>query len=184
MTRIPQSSTENTANQRFKVSKKWLVYGGLGLLSLVVVLTLGPVISHPIERVISIVENHYQQVNFKQRPLAIASTEQVVQTHAVIICTGATAKRLHLPGEETFWNNGISACAICDGANPLFHDAEVAVVGGGDSAAEEALYLTKYARKVHLLVRRDRLRASKTMQDRLFNHDRIQIHYPTEPSVN
>ncbi|MFB2980110.1 thioredoxin-disulfide reductase [Microseira sp. BLCC-F43] len=121
------------------------------------------------------------RVDFKQRPFAIASAEQEIQTHAVIICTGATAKRLHLPGEETFWNNGISACAICDGANPLFHDAEVAVVGGGDSAAEEALYLTKYARKVHLLVRRDRLRASKTMQDRLFNHDRIQIHWNCLP---
>jgi thioredoxin reductase (NADPH) len=121
------------------------------------------------------------RVDFQQRPFTIASEEQVIQTHAVIICTGATAKRLHLPGEDRFWNNGISACAICDGANPLFHDAEVGVVGGGDSAAEEALYLTKYARKVHLLVRRDRLRASKTMQDRLFNHHQIHIHWSCIP---
>jgi thioredoxin reductase (NADPH) len=121
------------------------------------------------------------RVDFQQRPFTITSEEQVIQTHAVIICTGATAKRLHLPDEDRFWNNGISACAICDGANPLFHDAEVAVVGGGDSAAEEALYLTKYARKVYLLVRRDRLRASKTMQDRLFNHRQIEIHWNSIP---
>lgn len=120
-------------------------------------------------------------VDFSQRPFRITAAEQVVYAHAVIICTGATAQRLHLPGEETFWNNGISACAICDGASPLFKGAEVAVVGGGDSAAEEALYLTKYARKVHLLVRRDRLRASKTMQDRLLNHHQIQVRWNCIP---
>jgi thioredoxin reductase (NADPH) len=120
-------------------------------------------------------------VDFKHRPFQVASEEQVVQTHAVIICTGATAKRLHLPGEKAFWNNGISACAICDGASPLFQNTEVAVVGGGDSATEEALYLTKYARLVHLLVRRARLRASKILQDRLFNHPQIQIHWNCIP---
>jgi thioredoxin reductase (NADPH) len=120
-------------------------------------------------------------VDFSQYPFVITTDEQTIQSRAVIICTGATAKRLHLPGEEVFWNNGISACAICDGANPLFHNAEVAVVGGGDSAIEEALYLTKYARKVHLLVRSDRLRASKTMQSRLLDHDRIQIHWHSLP---
>lgn len=120
-------------------------------------------------------------VDFQQRPFQIASAEEMVRACAVIICTGATAKRLHLLGEEKFWGNGISACAICDGASPLFQDGELAVAGGGDSAAEEALYLTKYARKVHLLVRRDRLRASKTMQERLFNCDRIQIHWQCLP---
>ncbi len=120
-------------------------------------------------------------VDFSQRPFMITTDEQSIKAHAVIICTGATAKRLHLPGEELFWNNGISACAICDGANPLFHNMEIAVVGGGDSAAAEALYLTKYAQKVHLLVRSDRLRASKIMQNRLLNHDRIQIHWNCVP---
>ena len=120
-------------------------------------------------------------VDLSQRPFRITAAEQVVYAHAVIICTGATAQRLHLPGEERFWNNGISACAICDGASPLFKGAEVAVVGGGDSAVEEALYLTKYARKVHLLVRRDRLRASKTMQDRLLNHHQIQVRWNCIP---
>ncbi|WP_017302914.1 thioredoxin-disulfide reductase [Spirulina subsalsa] len=128
-----------------------------------------------------LIQDDVVRVDFQQRPFRVASEELEVYTQGVIICTGATAKRLHLPGEEQFWNNGISACAICDGANPLFQGAEVAVVGGGDSAAEEALYLTKYASRVHLLVRRDCLRASKTMQDRLFHHPQIEIHWHSIP---
>lgn len=89
-----------------------------------------------------------------------------VKCHTVIFATGATAKRLRLPREDEFWSRGISACAICDGASPLFKGQVLAVVGGGDTATEEALYLTKYARHVHLLVRRDQLRASRAMQDR------------------
>lgn len=123
------------------------------------------------------------KVDFSQRPFIVTSDETEVRALAVIICTGATAKRLHILGEEEFWNNGISACAICDGASPLFRNTEVAVVGGGDSAIEEALYLTKYASLVHLLVRRDRLRASKTMQERIFAHDQIKIHWHTVPVV-
>lgn len=71
-----------------------------------------------------------------------------VRTHSVIIATGAVAKRLGLPHEEEFWNNGISACAVCDGASANYRKQELAVVGGGDTAAEEALYLTKYGTKV------------------------------------
>ena len=89
-----------------------------------------------------------------------------VKCHSLIIATGATAKRLRLPREDDFWSRGISACAICDGASPLFKGQVLAVVGGGDTATEEALYLTKYARHVHLLVRKSQLRASKAMQDR------------------
>lgn len=89
-----------------------------------------------------------------------------VKCYSVIFATGATAKRLKLPREDEFWSRGISACAICDGASPLFKGQVLAVVGGGDTATEEALYLTKYARYVHLLVRRNELRASKAMQDR------------------
>ncbi|MCA6573490.1 MAG: thioredoxin-disulfide reductase [Pseudanabaena sp.] len=121
------------------------------------------------------------KVDFADRPFTIVADELEVKTNAVIIATGATAKRLNIQGEERFWNNGISACAICDGTNPLFQNVEIAVVGGGDSAAEEALYLTKYASKVHLLVRSDRLRASKVMQERIFNHDKIQIHWQVIP---
>lgn len=120
-------------------------------------------------------------VDFSQRPFSIATDDLEVKTQAVIICTGATARRLHISGEDKFWNNGISACAICDGTNPLFKDVEIAVVGGGDSAAEEALYLTKYASKVHLLVRSDRLRASKIMQERVLNNAKIQVHWQALP---
>ncbi len=120
-------------------------------------------------------------VDFSQRPFSIATDDLEVKTQAVIICTGATARRLYIPGEDKFWNNGISACAICDGTNPLFKDVEIAIVGGGDSAAEEALYLTKYASTVHLLVRSDRLRASKIMQQRVLNHAKIQVHWQALP---
>lgn len=89
-----------------------------------------------------------------------------MKCHSIIIATGATARRLGLPREHEFWSRGISACAICDGASPIFKGQELAVVGGGDTATEEALYLTKYAGHVHLLVRREKLRASKAMQDR------------------
>jgi thioredoxin reductase (NADPH) len=120
-------------------------------------------------------------VDFSHRPFTIATSDLEVKSQAVIICTGATAKRLQLVGENKFWNNGISACAICDGTNPLFRNVEIAVVGGGDSAAEEALYLTKYASKVHMLVRGDRLRASKIMQERVLSHNKIRIHWHALP---
>ena len=74
-----------------------------------------------------------------------------MRAHSLILATGAIAKRLGLPHEEQFWNNGISACAVCDGASASYRKQELAVVGGGDTAAEEALYLTKYGTKVHPL---------------------------------
>ncbi|MDB9312413.1 thioredoxin-disulfide reductase [Spirulina sp. CS-785/01] len=119
-------------------------------------------------------------VDLRQRPFTVRSGEREVQTHSVIIATGATAKRLQLPNEQQYWNQGISACAICDGAAPNFQNEALVVVGGGDSAAEESVYLTKYASQVHLLVRRDRLRAAKTLQDRVLNHPKITIHWNTE----
>lgn len=97
----------------------------------------------------------------------------------VILATGASAKRLHLPGEETYWQRGISACAVCDGAVPIFRNKPLAVIGGGDSAAEEALFLTKYGSKVHVLVRKDKLRASHIMAKRLTSHPKIEMHYNT-----
>lgn len=106
-------------------------------------------------------------IDVKTSPFTIKSSDREVKCHSMIFATGATAKRLSLPREDEFWSRGISACAICDGASPLFKGQVLAVVGGGDTATEEAVYLTKYARHVHLLVRRDELRASKAMQDRL-----------------
>jgi thioredoxin reductase (NADPH) len=120
------------------------------------------------------------EVDFSQRPFVIRSESWELRSHSVIIATGATAKRLGLASEQQFWSRGISACAICDGATPIFRSAELAVVGGGDSAAEEAVYLTKYGSHVHLLVRSDKMRASKAMQDRVLNNDKITVHWNTE----
>lgn len=119
-------------------------------------------------------------VDFSQRPFLIRSEEREVRAHSVIIATGATARRLGLPSEHAFWSRGISACAICDGATPIFRHAELAVVGGGDSAAEEAVYLTKYGSHVHLLVRSDKMRASKAMQDRVLSNPKITVHWNTD----
>jgi thioredoxin reductase (NADPH) len=96
---------------------------------------------------------------------------------AVIIATGANARRLNLPGEEKFWQNGISACAVCDGAVPIFRNKPLFVIGGGDSAAEEAMFLAKYGSRVTVLVRRDKLRASKTMAHRLLSHPKVTVRF-------
>ena len=88
---------------------------------------------------------------------------------------------MHIPGEETFWQAGISACAVCDGAVPIFRNKPLAVVGGGDSACEEAMYLTKYASIVYLLHRRDKLRASKVMADRLLKHPKVKVLWNKVP---
>ncbi|OLL23558.1 Thioredoxin reductase [Neolecta irregularis DAH-3] len=97
----------------------------------------------------------------------------------LIIATGASARRLNLPGEEQYWQAGISACAVCDGAVPIFRNKPLAVIGGGDSAAEEALFLTKYGSKVYVLVRRDKLRASKVMATRLQKHPKVEMLWNT-----
>ncbi|KAI5072757.1 hypothetical protein GOP47_0012863 [Adiantum capillus-veneris] len=119
-------------------------------------------------------------VDVTNRPFTVKSSDYEVKCHTVIIATGATAKRLDLPREHEFWCRGISACAICDGASPLFKGQELAVVGGGDTAAEEAIYLTKYACHVHLLVRRDQMRASRAMQDRVLDNANVTVHFNTQ----
>ncbi len=113
-------------------------------------------------------------------PVHKAWTESGKEIHAetIIIATGASAKWLGLETEEKFMNKGVSACAVCDGF--FFRGQEVAVVGGGDTAAEESLYLSKLCPKVHLLVRRDELRASKIMQERVMAAKNIEIHWNTE----
>jgi thioredoxin reductase (NADPH) len=93
----------------------------------------------------------------------------------LIVASGARANYLGLPSEDAYKNRGVSACAVCDGALPRFRNKALAVVGGGDSAIEEATYLTKFASKVYLVVRRDELRASKIMQDRALRSDKIEI---------
>ncbi|MBP6343188.1 MAG: thioredoxin-disulfide reductase [Candidatus Omnitrophica bacterium] len=121
------------------------------------------------------------KVDLSSRPYKVFVGDQVVETKSIIIATGATAKRMNLPGEERLWQRGISACAVCDGALPIFRNKVLVVVGGGDSAVEEATYLTKFAGKVIMLVRRDVLRASKVMQDRAKNNPKIEIRFNTAP---
>jgi thioredoxin reductase (NADPH) len=115
-------------------------------------------------------------VDFSGRPLkVITSAGQTIEAHTVIVATGARANYLGLPSEEAFKNNGVSACAVCDGALPRFRSKPVVVVGGGDAAIEEADYLTKFASIVYLVHRRDELRASKIMQQRAFDNPKIEI---------
>ncbi|KAI1859692.1 uncharacterized protein JN550_011887 [Neoarthrinium moseri] len=99
---------------------------------------------------------------------------------AIILATGASAKRLGLPGEDKYWQNGISACAVCDGAVPIYRNKPLVVIGGGDSAAEEATFLTKYGSHVTVLVRRDQLRASSIMAQRLLEHPKVTVRFHTQ----
>ena len=124
-----------------------------------------------------LIEADADSIDLSQRPYRIQADGQTIETHAVVIATGASANRLGLPSEERFWSSGISACAICDGATPQFRDAELAVVGGGDSACEEAVYLTKYGSHVHLIVRSDQFRASAAMADRVLANPSITVHW-------
>lgn len=119
------------------------------------------------------------EVDFSKRPFHVKTAEREIESESVIVSTGATAKRLHVPTEEKLWSRGMSACAVCDGALPLFRNQELVVIGGGDSAVEEATFLTKFASKVYLIHRRDSLRASKIMQDRALNHPKIELVWDT-----
>lgn len=120
-------------------------------------------------------------MDLSSRPFKAWSDEHEVVADTVIVATGAVARRLDFPGsgegKDGFWNRGISACAVCDGAAPMFRNKPIAVVGGGDSAMEEATFLTRYASKVHLIHRRDEFRASKIMQQRALSNPKIQVEY-------
>ncbi|MDP8263952.1 MAG: thioredoxin-disulfide reductase [Candidatus Aceula lacicola] len=118
-------------------------------------------------------------IDLKSKPFKVIAEKDSVETKTIIIATGATAKRLGIVNEDKFWQKGISACAVCDGALPLFRNKVLGIIGGGDTACEEALHLTKYASKVLMFVRRDVLRASKTMQDRVLNNDKIKMIWET-----
>jgi thioredoxin reductase (NADPH) len=123
-----------------------------------------------------IITDDVVDVDFGSRPFKVHSLEgQTVEAHSLIVATGARANYLGLPSEEAFKNRGVSACAVCDGALPRFRNRPLVVVGGGDSAIEEASYLTKYASTVYLVHRRDALRASKIMQQRAFDNQKIEI---------
>ncbi len=119
------------------------------------------------------------EVDFSKRPFAIKSDQREVRAKAVIIATGAVARRMGVPNEEKMWNNGMSACAVCDGALPFFKNQPLMVIGGGDTAVEEASYLTKFGSVVYLVHRRDELRASKIMQKRAFDNKKLEIIWDT-----
>jgi len=119
------------------------------------------------------------RVDLSKKPFSVFAGSKHIQTKVIIIATGATAKRMNVPGEEKLWQKGISACAVCDGALPVFRNKVLFVIGGGDTACEEASYLTKYGSKVIMCVRRDQMRASKTMQNRVLSNPKIEIMWNT-----
>ena len=119
-------------------------------------------------------------MDFAKQPFEIFVGEEKVLARSVIIATGASAQRLRVTGEDKFWQRGASACAVCDGGLPIFRGQKVVVVGGGDAAVEEALFMTKFASEVVMLVRRDVLRASKAMQEKLKKNEKVQIFWNSE----
>lgn len=123
----------------------------------------------------TIVDDEAVDVDFRRAPLKVLTASEEYEGKAIIIATGANPRKLGLEGEETFGGKGVSYCATCDG--PFFRNQELIVVGGGDSAIEEATFLTKFATTVHLVHRRNELRASKIMQERALNNPKIKFHW-------
>ncbi len=119
------------------------------------------------------------KVDFSQQPYKVwIDEEKLIEADSVIICTGASAKWLGIPSEERLNGFGVSACAVCDGF--FFRGKEVAIVGAGDTAAEEAMYLSKLCTTVHMFIRKEKMRASKVMQDRVVNTPNIKVYWNTD----
>ena len=123
----------------------------------------------------TIIDDVVVDVDFRRKPFKVLTASEEFEGRAVIIATGANPRKLGVEGEETFSGKGVSYCATCDG--PFFRNQEIVVVGGGDSAIEEATFLTKFASNVHLIHRRRELRASKIMQERALNNEKIKFHF-------
>ena len=123
----------------------------------------------------TIVDDEVVDVDFRRKPLKVLTASEEYEGRAIIIATGANPRKIGIEGEETFGGKGVSYCATCDG--PFFRNQDIVVVGGGDSAIEEATFLTKFATKVHLVHRRNELRASKVMQERALNNNKIEFHW-------
>jgi thioredoxin reductase (NADPH) len=123
----------------------------------------------------AIIDDVVVNVDFRNRPFKVLTASEEYEAKAVIVCTGATPRKIGIKGEETFSGKGVSYCATCDGA--FFRNQDIAVVGGGDSCMEEATFLTKFASKVHIIHRRDTFRASKIMQERALNNEKIEVHW-------
>jgi len=122
-----------------------------------------------------IIDDEVTSVDFKNRPLKVKTASEEFEARAVIVCTGANPRKIGLKGEQTFAGKGVSYCATCDGA--FFRDQELIVVGGGDSAMEEAIFLTKFASVVHIVHRKEEFRASKIMQERALSNEKIKVHF-------
>ena len=122
-----------------------------------------------------IIDDEVTSVDFKNNPLKVSTASNTFEANSVIVCTGANPRKIGLEGEQTFAGKGVSYCATCDGA--FFKNQELIVVGGGDSAMEEATFLTKFASTVHIVHRRDEFRASKIMQERALANEKIKVHF-------
>ena len=122
-----------------------------------------------------IIDDEVTSVDFKTNPLKVKTASEEFEARTVIVCTGANPRKIGLDGEQTFAGKGVSYCATCDGA--FFKDQELIVVGGGDSAMEEAIFLTKFASTVHIVHRREEFRASKIMQERALANEKIKVHF-------
>jgi len=131
---------------------------------------------------VRIVTETVASVDFAKKPfvLTLESGEQV-EAKSVIVATGATAKVLNIPGSKQYWQKGISACAVCDGALPIFRNKTIAVVGGGDTAMGEAEHLAKFASEVVIIHRRDEFRASLVLQERIKSNPKIKIMWNSIP---
>jgi thioredoxin reductase (NADPH) len=133
---------------------------------------------HALKYNVDIIFDHINEVNFKDSPLTLKGDDDIYTTDALIICTGASAMYLGLPSEKEFLGKGVSACATCDGF--FYKNKKVCVIGGGNTAVEEALYLSNIASSVTLVHRRDSLRSEKILQDKLFKKDNIEVMWDSE----
>lgn len=131
---------------------------------------------------VKVLKKDVDAIDLQKDPYEIIFSDGKILTRSIIIATGATPKRLSIKGagDNEFWQKGVSTCAVCDGAAPIFRDKEIFVIGGGDSAAEEALFLTKFAKKVFIVHRRDRLRASNILAKKAMEHPKIEVLWNTE----
>ncbi|MGI0026474.1 MAG: thioredoxin-disulfide reductase [Nitrosopumilaceae archaeon] len=123
----------------------------------------------------TIIDDEVVNVDFRHKPFKVLTYSEEYEADAVIICTGASPRKIGVKGEQEFSAKGVSYCATCDG--PFFKNQDIVVVGGGDSAVEEATFLTKFGKLVHLVHRKDSLRASKIMQERAFNNQKIKFYW-------
>jgi len=125
----------------------------------------------------TVISEDVGDVDLSVYPFHVKGSKDTYEANALIISTGASANRLDIPGarDGEFWQKGVTACAVCDGAAPIFRNKPLFVIGGGDSAIEEAIFLTKFGSRVYIVHRRDQLRASKIMQERALNHPKVEI---------